>query len=286
MIYYLNSLPAASGDKVVIADFDFTESLTDKVNGFTSSLNGGATRDSNGVHITAASQYLRINSLFGLLSLKLCTFELDIGNMELINSSTHNRFFMFDVSNGFIYRNNGHWNVYAGSSWKTDGETDPNIFKNSKCIIKMSRDNSFKVYKNNTLVYETTITGNISGSNNFFIGSETQSFYNNIMTGYIMIDFAGLDLTADTSEAAITKTGLFAAASAAIDTNKPIYITGAVNGLKGACTPIQAFGNKGTAITLTVSHYEISITSADAVTITDLIPAAEEPTKTTRKSSK
>ena len=178
MIYYLNSLPAASGDKVVIADFDFTESLTDKVNGFTSSLNGGATRDSNGVHITAASQYLRINSLFGLLSLKLCTFELDIGNMELMNSSTHNRFFMFDVSNGFIYRNNGHWNVYAGSSWKTDGETDPNIFKNSKCIIKMSRDNSFKVYKNNTLVYETTITGNISGSNNFFIGSETQSFYN------------------------------------------------------------------------------------------------------------
>lgn len=106
------------------------------------------------------------------------------------------------------------------------------------------------------------------------------------MTGYIFIDVAGLDLTADTSEAAITKTGLFAAASAAIDTNKPIYITGAVNGLKGACTPIQAFGNKGTAITITVSHYEISITSADAVTITDLIPAEEEPTKTTRKSSK
>lgn len=105
------------------------------------------------------------------------------------------------------------------------------------------------------------------------------------MTGYIMIDVAGLDLTADTSEAAITKTGLFAAASAAIDINKPIYITGAVNGLKGACTPIQAFGNKGTAITLTVSHYEISITSADAVTITDLIPA-EETSKTTRKSSK
>lgn len=105
------------------------------------------------------------------------------------------------------------------------------------------------------------------------------------MTGYIMIDVAGLDLTADTSEAAITKTGLFAAAAAAIETNKPIYITGAVNGLKGACTPIQAFGNKGTAITLTVSHYEISITSADAVTITDLIPAETEPTKT-RKSSK
>ena len=105
------------------------------------------------------------------------------------------------------------------------------------------------------------------------------------MTGYIMIDVAGLDLTADTSEAAITKTGLFAAAAAAIDTNKPIYITGAVNGLKGACTPIQAFGNKETAITLTVSHYEVNITSADAVTITDLIPAETEPTKT-RKASK
>ena len=105
------------------------------------------------------------------------------------------------------------------------------------------------------------------------------------MTGYIMIDVAGLDLTADTSEAAITKAGLFATASAAIDTNKPIYIEGAVNGNKGACTPIQAFGNKGTAITLTVSHYEVNITSADAVTITNLIPA-EATTKTTRKSSK
>ena len=105
------------------------------------------------------------------------------------------------------------------------------------------------------------------------------------MTGYIMIDVAGLDLTADTSEAAITKTGLFAAAAAAIDINKPIYITGAVNGNKGACTPIQAFGNKATAITLTVSHYEVNITSADAVTITDLIPAETEPTKT-RKASK
>ena len=105
------------------------------------------------------------------------------------------------------------------------------------------------------------------------------------MTGYIMIDVAGLDLTADTSEAAITKAGLFEAASAAIDTNKPIYITGAVNGLKGACTPIQVFGNKSTTITLTVSHYEVNITSADAVTITDLIQA-EESTKTTRKSSK
>lgn len=105
------------------------------------------------------------------------------------------------------------------------------------------------------------------------------------MTGYIMIDVAGLDLTADTSEAAITKAGLFAAASAAIDTNKPIYITGSVNGLKGACTPIQAFGNKSTTITLTVSHYEVNITSADAVTITDLIPASES-TKTTRKSAK
>ena len=105
------------------------------------------------------------------------------------------------------------------------------------------------------------------------------------MTGYIMIDVAGLDLTADTSEAAITKSGLFAAAAAAIDTNKPIYITGAVNGLKGACTPIQVFGNKSTTITLTVSHYEVNITSADAVTITDLIPAETEPTKT-RKASK
>lgn len=105
------------------------------------------------------------------------------------------------------------------------------------------------------------------------------------MNGYIFVDVAGLDLTADTSEAAITKTGLFASLSEAFDTHKPIYITDAVYGNKGACTPIQAYANKGTAITLTVSHYEVNITSADAVTITDLIPAETEPTKT-RKASK
>ena len=105
------------------------------------------------------------------------------------------------------------------------------------------------------------------------------------MNGYIFVDVAGLDLTADTSEAAITKEGLFASVSDAINTHKPIYVTGAVNGNKGACTPIQAYANKGTALTLTVSHYEVSITNADAVTITDLIPAETEPTKT-RKASK
>ena len=105
------------------------------------------------------------------------------------------------------------------------------------------------------------------------------------MNGYIFVDVAGLDLTADTSEAAITKAGLFTSVSEAINTHKPIYVTGAVNGNKGACTPIQAFANKETAITLTVSHYEVNITSADAVTITDLIPAETEPTKT-RKASK
>ena len=176
MIYYLNSLPKSSGNEVVIADFDFTESLTDKVNGFTSSLINGSTRDRSGVHITGASQYLQINSLFAALSLKLFTFEIDIGNMEIANSANNNRFFMFGSGDGFVYRNNGHWNVY-NDGWKTNGNTDPNIFKNSKCIIKMNKNN-FKVYKNDTLVYETTITGSISGSTNFQIGSGSYSFDN------------------------------------------------------------------------------------------------------------
>ena len=106
------------------------------------------------------------------------------------------------------------------------------------------------------------------------------------MNGYISVDMKGLDLTADTSEAAITVSGLFAEASEAIDTGKPIYLVNTVNGNKGASTPIQAFGNKGTAITLTASTYEISITSADAVTITSLIPASETTKTSTRKSTK
>ena len=105
------------------------------------------------------------------------------------------------------------------------------------------------------------------------------------MNGYIAIDMQGLDLTSDTSEAAITVSGLFAAASEAIDTGKPIYLVNSVNGNKGANTPLEAFANKATAITITASIYEISITSADAVTITSLIPASET-TKTSKKSTK
>ena len=103
------------------------------------------------------------------------------------------------------------------------------------------------------------------------------------MNGYISLDMQGLDLTADTSEAAITVSGLFAEASEAIDTGKPIYLINSVNGNKGANTPIEAFANKATAITITASIYEISITSADAVTITSLIPDPETA-KTTRKT--
>lgn len=106
------------------------------------------------------------------------------------------------------------------------------------------------------------------------------------MNGYISLDMQGLDLTADTSEAAITVSGLFAAASEAIDTGKPIYLVNTVNGNKGASTPIQAFGNKETAITLTASTYEISITSADAVTIASLIQDPETTKTSTRKSTK
>ena len=106
------------------------------------------------------------------------------------------------------------------------------------------------------------------------------------MNGYISVDMKGLDLTADTSEAAITVSGLFTEASEAIDTGKPIYLVNTVNGNKGANTPIQAFGNKETAITLTASTYAITITSADAVTIISLIPASETTKTSTRKSTK
>ena len=104
------------------------------------------------------------------------------------------------------------------------------------------------------------------------------------MNGYIYIDLGGLDLTADTSEAAITVSGLFAAASDAIKSGKPIFAVNSVNGNAGANTPIQCYGNLDTAITLIVSVYSLAITSADAVTITPLIP---EPTESTKaKTSK
>jgi archaellin len=101
------------------------------------------------------------------------------------------------------------------------------------------------------------------------------------MTGYILIDLAGIDLSA---ESAATVAGSYAKLSEAIATNKPIIIEGLVND-DTAISPVSVLIYTDTdGIEVEFNTTKITVSSADSVTISSLIPAPEAKT-TTRKTT-
>lgn len=89
--------------------------------------------------------------------------------------------------------------------------------------------------------------------------------------GYCMVDCTGLDLT-DSNEQTIT--GLYARMKAALKTGKPLVAYGCVWGTNSDAplTPIQFFAQEWSSslIVGTASILNISVTSADKVTVVDL----------------
>ena len=102
------------------------------------------------------------------------------------------------------------------------------------------------------------------------------------MTGYILIDLTGIDVSA---ESAATVAGSYSKVVESLATKKPIIIEGIVNGN----VALSAFGavvyldSSGAEIEFNTT--KITISSADSVTIGTLIPDPEAKT-TTKKSTK
>ena len=102
------------------------------------------------------------------------------------------------------------------------------------------------------------------------------------MTGYILIDLTGIDVAA---ESAATVAGSYSKVVEALATKKPIIIEGIVND----DIALSAFGavvyldSSGAEIEFNTT--KITISSADSVTISSLIPDPEAKT-TTKKSTK
>lgn len=100
------------------------------------------------------------------------------------------------------------------------------------------------------------------------------------MTGYILIDLSGIDLAA---ESAATIAGTHAKLSEAISTNKPIIVEGLVNGTT-AISPVSVLVYTDTyGIEVEFNTTKITVSSADSVTISSLIPEPEA--KTTKKTT-
>ena len=102
------------------------------------------------------------------------------------------------------------------------------------------------------------------------------------MTGYILIDLTGIDVSA---ESAATVAGSYSKVVEALATKKPIIIEGIVNdeialSAFGAVVYLDASGAE-----IEFNTTKITISSADSVTIGSLIPDPEAKT-TTKKSTK
>lgn len=98
-------------------------------------------------------------------------------------------------------------------------------------------------------------------------------------SGYALIDFGGLDLTA---ESAVTKTGLNAALVKALGTGKTI-VGGGLKYSSKACAPAAILvvpdSSTSTTINVYLSKFMIAVTSADSCTVTDLTASAAKTTK-------
>lgn len=81
--------------------------------------------------------------------------------------------------------------------------------------------------------------------------------------GFSIIDCSGVDLGT-----LGTVTGIYAKAKAAIDTGKPLVLSGIVNG-EQAFTPIVAYGGAESATSVFISFFPVTIhiSNADEITM-------------------
>lgn len=170
-------------ETVKVADWDFKESLVDSVNGYTATLMGGASRDSNGVKIVGDGQYLKFP--FGIFGFPM-TFEMKMGTMDKqFGTGRHGRFFIFGSGEtsgdkGFVYKHqDSYWSFYD-TAWATSSTiTDPNYFSNSTVKLEFDNEGHWKMYKDGVLLYLPSQTSVISAPRYLSIGSPSyQSFYN------------------------------------------------------------------------------------------------------------
>lgn len=144
--------------RVMLYNWDFTQSLTDTIQGQTAVLGrktgANPVRDEFGIHITTSTGYVNLGDIYqtGI------TVEMDFGEVE--NKQTNNaRVLMVGsvvtsgLQTGFIYRSTGVWNWYVNGSWCTSsGVTDANIFSNKTLKAVFDETGYMTVYADGTLI--------------------------------------------------------------------------------------------------------------------------------------
>ena len=154
----------------LLYSWDFTQSLTDTVNGSVATLYN-CTQDSTGVHFTAGNSNITFDRAFTGVDV---TYEIDIVTMDR-QGTAHGRVFMLSDTEGLVYRSTGAWGTYKGSGWSMSSVTDANYFSGSTLKVVYDIHGLPSFYKNNSFVKSSTGT---PWSGLYTLGSSSTSFYN------------------------------------------------------------------------------------------------------------
>lgn len=187
---------------IYLYNWDFKESLVDKVKGRAAILGGGATRTNNGVEFTYNGQgrnYLQYMNSSTAESENLrptidqnIILEIDFGVSNELHS-LHKRLFMWDDDEGLILREAASWEVYQSGSWNNltgisnENKYNKNLFGNSTAKFVFTLENGtgyFYVYKNDVLIGSSVNRYNAKKDIFWYLGSSGgSSFYDIIIEG-------------------------------------------------------------------------------------------------------
>lgn len=132
-------------------NFDFTQSMTDTIIGYTPDYSN-VTQDSSGAKFSTNKGQIRLGRR--RYSADTYTYEIDVDTLNL-NDANHKRFLMVNSDHGFIYRSTGVWALYTpNNGWVESGITSKAEFNG--CTVKVYVDASgyWHIYKNGTLWWE------------------------------------------------------------------------------------------------------------------------------------
>lgn len=165
-----------SGGGDAFLSYDFT-----KVGNFTTH---GVEMSANGAEFNAATDYFKLVDADYKRS--DITLYIDTGDFVITSNGNHQRFVTGANSSnsGLIWRNvENVWSIYDGSNWTASEITDTAFF--DKCTFKIYIDASkyWHVYKNGTLVLESSAAISMASYAIFLGSSAGQSISTGIIKG-------------------------------------------------------------------------------------------------------
>lgn len=139
---------AGGGDSFL--SYDFTKWGNITIDGVQMSANGAEFNNAND-YFTLLTSNRKVSDI---------TLYIDTGNLVIPSGlTTHQRFVTsgVDANSGLIWRYTENvWSIYDGNAWITSEITDPAFFDNCTFKIYIGADKRWHVYKNGTLVIESS----------------------------------------------------------------------------------------------------------------------------------